>query len=90
MKFARQWLYMKGVMVPLEEQNPVDTELEGFFDGCRTLKRPKADLEVGLNDSTAVILSNIALDEGRTVAFNEIDKMGKGGAKAAPKPVKKG
>lgn len=89
MKFARQWLYMKGVMVPLEDKNPVDTELESYFDGCRTLKRPKADLEVGLNDSTAVILSNLALDEGRMVAFNEIDKMGKGGAKPVAKPVVK-
>jgi len=87
MKFARQWLYMKGVMVPLEDKNPVDTELESFFDGCQTLKRPKADLEIGLNDSIAVILSNIALDEGRMVAFNEIEKMGKPGQKPA-KPVK--
>jgi predicted dehydrogenase len=87
MKFARQWLYMKGVMVPLEDKNPVDTELESFFDACHTLKRPKADLEVGLNDSIAVILSNIALDEARMVAFNEIEKMGKPGQKAA-KPVK--
>jgi predicted dehydrogenase len=89
MKFARQWLYMKGVMVPLEDKNPVDTELESFFDGCHTLKRPKADLEVGLNDSIAVILSNLALDEGRTVAFSEIDKMGKGGAKPVVKSVVK-
>ena len=89
MKFARQWLYMKGVMVPLEETNPVDTELASFFDGCRTLKRPKADLEVGLNDSIAVMLSNIALDEGRMVHFNEIEKMGLPGAKPAAKPAKK-
>ena len=58
-KFARQWLYSKGVLVPLEDKNPVDTESESFFDACHTLKRPKADLEVGLNDSTAVILSNL-------------------------------
>jgi len=89
MKFARRWLYMKGVILPLEDKNPVDTELESFFDGCRTLKRPKADLEVGLNDSTAVILSNLALDEGRMVAFNEIEKMGVNGAKPAVKPVVK-
>jgi predicted dehydrogenase len=87
MKFARQWLYMKGVMVPLEDKNPVDTELESFFDGCRTLKRPKADIEVGLNDSIAVILSNLALDEGRMVAFNEIEKLGLPGQKPA-RPAK--
>jgi hypothetical protein len=89
MKFARQWLYAKGVMVPLEEKNPVDTELEAFFDSCRTLKRPKADIEVGLNDSIAVILSNLAMDEERMVNFSEIEKMGINGVKPAAKPVKK-
>ena len=29
-------------------------------------------------DSVAVILSNMAMDEGRKVYFNEIEKMGKG------------
>jgi hypothetical protein len=33
----------------------------------------------------AVILSNLAMDEGRKVYFNEIDKMGRAAA-----PVKKG
>jgi hypothetical protein len=28
-------------------------------------------------DSVAVILSNLAMDEGRKVYFNEIEKMGK-------------
>lgn len=82
MKFARRWLYSKGVMVPEEDRNPVDLELQGFLEACRTLQRPLADLEVGLADSTAVILSNLAMDEGRRVYFNEIDKMGRGGAGA--------
>lgn len=77
MKFARRWLYSKGVMVPEETRNPVDVQLDAFLDSVRTGKRPKADLEVGLADSTAVILSNLAMDEGRRVYFNEIDKMGK-------------
>ncbi len=77
MKFARRWLYSKGVMVPEEPRNPVDVQLDAFLDSVRTGKRPKADLEVGLADSTAVILSNLAMDEGRRVYFNEIDKMGK-------------
>jgi hypothetical protein len=68
----------------------VDTELEAFFNYCKNGGRPKADLEVGLADSTAVILSNIALDEGRMVQFNEIEKMGKPGAAPAKPPVKKG
>ena len=87
MKFARLWLYQKGILVPEEPKNPVDTQLEAFFNYCKSGGRPKADLEVGLADSTAVILSNLALDEGRMVHFNEIDKMGRpAGAPAKPAP----
>ncbi|MBM3727503.1 MAG: Gfo/Idh/MocA family oxidoreductase [Acidobacteria bacterium] len=78
LKFARRWLYSKGVMLPEEDRNPVDVQLESFFSDCKTGAHPKADLEIGLADSTAVILANLALDEGRRVFFNEIDKMGKG------------
>jgi len=77
MKYARLWLYKKGIMVPEEDRNPVDVELESFMDCVRTGARPKADIEVGLNDSIAVILSNLAMDEGRRVYFNEIEKMGR-------------
>ena len=78
LKFAKMWLYGKGVMVPEEESNPVDVELESFFDCCQPGKRPLADLEVGLHDSSAVILSNLAMYEERRVLFSEIDKMGNG------------
>jgi hypothetical protein len=88
MKFARRWLYSKGIMVSYEETNPVDTELTSFFNDVRELKTPKSNLEVGLQDSIAVILSNLAIDEQRRVYFNEIEKMGKGGAPAA-KPAQK-
>jgi predicted dehydrogenase len=83
LKFARRWLYAKGIMVPQEDANPVDTELESFFDCTRTGKKPAADLEVGLADSTMVILSNLAMDEGRRVYFSEIEKMGR-----TPEPPK--
>lgn len=76
LKFARQWLYKKGVVVPQEPRNPVDTSLDSFFECCRTRKKPVADIEVGLADSTMVILANQALLEGRRIYFNEIDKMG--------------
>jgi predicted dehydrogenase len=76
-KFARRWLTAKGVMVQEEQRNPVDVELESFFRSCRDGQRPKADVEVGLADSVSVILSNLAMDEGRKVYFNEIEKMGK-------------
>jgi hypothetical protein len=45
-KFARRWLTTKGVMVQEEQRNPVDVELESFFDCCRTGQTPKANLEV--------------------------------------------
>lgn len=85
LKFARRWLYSKGVMLPEEDRNPVDVELESFFDSCRTGKRPLADLEIGLADSTTVTLANLAMDEGRRVYFNEMDKMGRGEAPAKKK-----
>jgi predicted dehydrogenase len=75
-KLARRWLYNKGIILPEEDRNPVDTELESFLNDVRSGGRPKADLEVGLADSTAVMLSNLAMDENRRVYFNEIDKMG--------------
>jgi predicted dehydrogenase len=83
-KFARRWLTSKGIMLQEEQRNPVDVELESFFQNCRDGKKPRADLEVGMNDAIAVILSNLAMDEGRKVYFNEIEKMGRG---EAPKPA---
>jgi predicted dehydrogenase len=77
MKFAKQWLYTKGVMADDEDRNPVETALESFFNDCRTGGHPKADLDVGLHDSIAVILSNLAMDQDRKVLFNEIDAMGR-------------
>jgi predicted dehydrogenase len=89
-KFARRWLTSKGVMIQEEQRNPVDIELESFFNDCKTGGRPRADLEVGMADAVAVILSNMAMDEGRKVYFNEIDKLGRGQnlmtSTAAPAP----
>jgi hypothetical protein len=77
MKFARRWLTAKGVMLQEEQRNPVDIELESFFNCCKTGATPKANLEVGMADAVAVILSNLAMDENRRVYFNEIDKLGR-------------
>jgi hypothetical protein len=73
-------------MVPEEDRNPVTVSLEDFLLCCKNPagKKPKADIEVGLHDSTAVILSNIAMEEGRRVYFNEIDKFKPGAAPAKP------
>jgi predicted dehydrogenase len=76
LKYARRWLYAKGVAMPTEDRNPVELQMESFFDCCRKGDTPKADAEAGLRNATAVILSNIAMDEERRVNFNEIDKMG--------------
>jgi predicted dehydrogenase len=87
MKFARLWMMQKGIIVSEEERNPVDVELESFFNDCKSGGRPLADLEVGLHDSIAVMLSNISMEQERRVYFNEIDKMGggpQGGAPAKP------
>jgi predicted dehydrogenase len=77
-KFARRWLYSKGIMVPEEDRNPVTVELEDFLLCCKdpANRKPKANLDVGLNDSTAVILSNLAMDEQRRVNFSEIQSLG--------------
>ncbi len=86
-KIARRWLFDKGILSPQEDRNPVDTELESFLSSARSGNRPLADLEVGLANSTAVILSNIAMDENRRVAFKEIDSMGLPAPVVAPPPA---
>ena len=75
LKFARRWLYSKGVTLPEEDRNPVEVQMESFFECCRTGDTPRADVEAGLANSTAVILSNLAMDQERRVYFNEIEKM---------------
>jgi len=90
MKFAKLWLLQKGVMVSDEDRNPVETELESFFNDCKTGGHPKADLEIGLADSITVMLSNMCMEQERRVRFDEIDKMGlPGSAPAAAAPPKK-
>jgi predicted dehydrogenase len=76
-KFAKRWLYAKGIMTDDEPRNPVETELESFFNDSRTGGHPKADLEIGLNDSKAVILSNLCMDQDRKVKFSEFEGLGR-------------
>ena len=75
--FAKQWLAQKGVLTSDEDRNPVETELESFFNDVKHGGHPLADMEVGLSDAIAVIMSNVAMDENRRVYFSEIDKMGR-------------
>jgi predicted dehydrogenase len=83
LKYAKLWLYRKGIMVPEETKNPVDVQLEEWMDCIRTGAKPKADLTVGLEDSINVILANLAMDEGRRIYMNEIEKMGVPGQQPA-------
>jgi predicted dehydrogenase len=80
-KFARRWLMSKGIMMQEEARNPVDIELEKFFEGCHAKKTLAAPIDIGMNDSIAVILSNLAMDEERKVYYSEIEKMGLPAAK---------
>ncbi|MBI2687894.1 MAG: Gfo/Idh/MocA family oxidoreductase [Acidobacteria bacterium] len=89
LKFARRWLYSKGVMLPEEDRNPVDQQMIEFWDCVRTGARPKADLEIGLSDSAAVILSNLSMKDERKYYRKEIDTMGNQDAKPGT-PAKKG
>ncbi len=84
-KIARRWLFDKGILLPQEDRNPVDVELENFLSDARGGHRPLADVEVGLANSAAVILSNMAMDENRRVAFKEIETLGV--ARQAPPPA---
>lgn len=77
MKYARQWLYSKGVMIPEESQNPVDTELRSFLEDCKKGGRPRANIDVGLNDSATVMLTNKAVEEDRKVLWSELEGMQK-------------
>jgi predicted dehydrogenase len=72
LKFARQWLYAKNIMVPMEAKNPVTTSLEHFFNDVRASGKPRANYEIGLEDSTSVILANRAMDEERRVLYSEM------------------
>jgi hypothetical protein len=84
-KFARRYLTAKGVLAQEEPNNPVDTELKSFFQCCRDGSMPRAHIEIGMNDAVAVMLSNLCMDEGRKVYFDEIEKMGVTPAAKPPK-----
>ena len=43
----------------------------------RRARGRRADIDVGLQDSVAVMLANLAMDEQRKVHFAEIEQMGR-------------
>ena len=82
-EFAKRWLYQKGIMAPAEDKDPEFKELESFLIDVRDGGKPKSDIEVGLNDSIAVMLANHAMDIERKVQFAEIEEMGKEGVEVS-------
>jgi hypothetical protein len=66
-------------MAPAEDKDPEFKELENFLIDVRDGGKPKSDIEVGINDSIAVMLANHAMDIERKVQFSEIEEMGKEG-----------
>jgi hypothetical protein len=59
-------------MMPEEPKNPVDTELTSFLNDCKTGGRPRAHIDVGLADSSTVMLTNLAIEEDRKALYTEI------------------
>ncbi len=74
--FAKTWAYHKGILRPSETVDPEYAELSSFLNDVASGSRPLAGIEVGLQDSVAVMLANLAMDEQRKVKFSEIDSMG--------------
>ena len=74
-EFAKRWLYQKGIIVPSEDKDPEYKELERFLLDVRDSGHPNADIEVGLQDSIAVILAQKCMEEERKIHFSEIDAM---------------
>jgi hypothetical protein len=64
-------------MRPEEDVDPEYAELSSFLKDVASGSRPRADIDVGLQDSVAVMLANLAMDEQRKVAFAEIEQMGR-------------
>ncbi len=64
-------------MMPEEDKDPEYKELESFLLGVRDGGKPKAGIEVGLQDSIAVILANKCMEDERKIYFSEIEEMGK-------------
>ena len=84
--FAKTWAYQKGILRPSETVDPEYAELSSFLTDVATGNRPRADIEVGLRDSVAVIMANLAMDEQRKVAFSEIREMGAEGVNVTSAP----
>lgn len=75
-EYAKRWMYRKGILTPRASVSEEYTELASFLDCVLNGAKPKSDVEVGLNDSVAVILSNLAMDQERKIYFSEIEAMG--------------
>ena len=86
MEFAKRWLYQKGIMAPEEDKDPEYKELESFLLDVLEGGTPKAGIEVGLQDSIAVILANKCMEDERKIYFSEIEEMGRDKVKLTKGP----
>jgi predicted dehydrogenase len=75
-EYAKRWMYRKGILSPSASVHEEYGELESFLDCVLTGAKPNSDIEVGLQDSVAVMLSNLAMDQERKIYFSEIEAMG--------------
>lgn len=66
---ARRWLVELGVIAVERERNPIQAEDEHFFECIRQGKKPRADLDVGVADSRAVIYANRAMEKKERVIW---------------------
>ncbi len=83
MFFAKTWAYNKGILRPSEDVDPEYAELSSFLHDVANGDQPRADINVGLQDSVAVMLANMAMDEQRKIAFAEIEQMGTDGVEVS-------
>mgnify|MGYP005851311921 CR=1 FL=1 len=83
LKYTRRWLYSKGILTPTEDRPADEVQLDSFFTCCQEGGEPDVTLDEALDNAAAVILANLAMDERREVAFDEIEELQAGGAAAA-------
>ena len=76
MKFARRWLASKGVMALEEDKNPVNAEIEGYFESVRTggPSRSSGDDTLSLDFQSAHVVQRAPMEvplESRLAAEQE-------------------
>ncbi len=74
-KYAKLWLTRRALWFPRKPRIRWTCNWKPSSIVAATAPSPRADINVGLEDSTNVILANLAMDEGRRVYMDEIEKL---------------